>query len=111
MIQLAFQLGHEGAALAASKADRVHGDWTVKALAAWHQYARLNQFFTAEDVRLSCAEEVPAAPDQRAWGAVARVAIRKDVCKPVGVTRAKARNVHGSYSTLYESLVFAGSVK
>lgn len=111
MIQLAFQLGHEGAALAAAKADRVHGDWTAKAAAAWYRHAREHQFFTAEDVRLASVADVPAAPDQRAWGAVARAAMRMDYCKAAGVTRAKSRNVHGSYSTLYESLVFAGSVK
>lgn len=111
MIQLAFHLGHEGAELAASKADRVHGDWTAKALAAWYQHARTHQRFTSEDVRLACAAAVPPAPDQRAWGAVARAATRKDYCKAAGITRAKSPKVHGSYTTEYESLVFCGVVK
>lgn len=111
MIQLAFHLGHEGAELAASKADRVHGDWTARALAAWHEYARTHKRFTSEDVRLAYADVVPAAPDQRAWGAVAKAAIRERLCVAAGVTRAKSRNVHGSYTTEYESLVFAGVVK
>lgn len=111
MIQLAFQLGHEGAELAATKADRVHGDWTAKALAAWYQHARMNQRFTAEDVRLGCADAVPAAPDQRAWGAVALAAGRKGYCVADGVTRHKSRNCHGGYLTEYKSLVFAGVVK
>jgi hypothetical protein len=111
VIQLAFQLGHEGAELAASKADRVHGDWTAKALAAWYDHARAHQRFTSEDVRLAYAGIVPAAPDQRAWGAVARAAMRKDYCKAAGITRAKSPNVHGSYTTEYESLVFAGAAK
>jgi hypothetical protein len=112
MIQLAFHLGHQGAELAASKADRVHGDWTAKALAAWHEYARAHETFTTEDVRLWCADTVPAAPDQRAWGSVARKASQKNGwCEIIDITRAKNPKVHGSYTALYKSLIFAGVVR
>jgi hypothetical protein len=111
MMQLSLQLAIEGAELAAAKANRVHADWSGKALAAWHEYARTHQHFTSEDVRLAFADMVPAAPDQRAWGAIPRIAIRQGVCLPVGVSRAKSRNVHGTYITLYESLIFCGVAK
>jgi hypothetical protein len=111
MMQLSLQLAIEGAELAAAKANRVHADWSEKALAAWHEHARTHQHFTAEDVRLAFAEAVPAAPDQRAWGAIPRIAIRQGMCRSVGVTKAKSKKVHGSYATLYESLIFCGVAK
>jgi hypothetical protein len=111
MVQLSLQLAIEGAELAAARANRVHADWSEKALAAWREHARTHQRFTAEDVRLAHAADVPPAPDQRAWGAIPRIAKRQGICQSVGVTRAKSRNVHGSYSTLYESLIFCGVAK
>lgn len=110
-MQLALQLGHEGAELAAARANRVYADWSEKALAAWHEYARMYQRFTAEDVRLAYAGIVPPAPDNRAWGAVPRVALRQGICKRVGITHAKSAHCHGTWISEYESLIFCGAVK
>jgi hypothetical protein len=110
MMQLALQLGQEGAELAAARANRAHADWSEKALVAWYDYARTHQRFTAEDVRLSCLESVPPAPDNRAWGALPRVAIKQGMCKRIGITHAKSAHCHGTWIAEYESLIFCGSV-
>lgn len=110
MTQLGLQLAQQGAELAADRADRLHGDWTARALAAWHEYARTHQRFTTEDVRLAYVGIVPTAPDNRAWGAVPRVALRQGICKRVGITHAKNPHCHGTWISEYESLIFCGGV-
>ncbi|MFL6141711.1 MAG: hypothetical protein ACJ72N_07550 [Labedaea sp.] len=106
--QLAFQLAEQGAALAESRANRMHGDWSSKALAAWHDYARRNARFTAEDVRLAYSEIVPPAPDNRAWGVIPRMAIRKGYVQRIGMTHAKSAHCHGTWISEYESLICGG---
>jgi hypothetical protein len=80
----------------------------VKAAAAFRAYAATHDEFTSEDVRLSCVD-VPTAPDARAWGAVARAAVRAGVCKSVGIGRAKSPGCHGTWVTVYRSLIFGRS--
>jgi hypothetical protein len=106
--QLAFQLAEAGAAMAESRANRVHGDWTSKALAAWHEHARKHARFTAEEVRLAYIGVVPNAPDNRAWGAIPRMAIRKGYVQRVGITHAKSAHCHGTWISEYESLICGG---
>lgn len=106
------QLGIEGANNAAQHADRVSdGSFTVKAAAAFRAYAMTHAEFTAEDVRLSSVDDVPTAPDARAWGAVARAAVRAGVVKSNGIGRAKSPGCHGTWVTVYSSLVYGLSEK
>lgn len=106
--QLAFQLAADGARLAEARANRIHGDWTSKALAAFREFATKHQQVTAEAVRLEYAKVVPPAPDARAWGAIAKVAVRERYVMPAGVTRSKSPSHHGGFITAYESLIYAG---
>lgn len=110
-MQIALQLAEEGAKRAAKHADRVHGDFTDKALAAFRAYAIAHKDFTTEAVRLAYAAVVPQAPDNRAWGAVARSAIRAGICKRVGMTRAKSGHCHGTWISTYESLLYGAGGK
>lgn len=109
VVQMALGLGADAAKLAAMRANRVHGDFTEKALAAFHLHALTHRQFTAEDVRLAYADRVPKAPDNRAWGCVARMAVRKGYCQPAGVTHARSPHCHGTWIAAYESLVYGAT--
>lgn len=100
----AAQLAEEGAKRAAMHANRVHGDFTDKALLAFRAYAWTHKEFTTEDVRAAFCDAVPPAPDNRAWGHVARMAVRDGICKRVRIAPAKARHCHGTWVSVYESL-------
>jgi hypothetical protein len=110
-MQLAFQLAADGARLAEARANRIHGDWSSKALAAFRQFATQHRDLTTEAVRLEFAGVIPPAPDNRAWGAIAKVAVREGICKPAGVTRARSVHCHGTWVSAYESLIYAGPKK
>lgn len=107
-MQLAFQLAADGAKLAEARANRIHGDWTSKALAAFREYATQHEQLTAEAVRLQYAGIVPPAPDNRAWGAIAKVAVREGFVKPAGVTHARSPHCHGGWIAAYDSLIYKG---
>lgn len=93
MTQLAFNLAIAGAQAAADRADRVHGDWTDKAYAAFVAYAKSHQQFTTEDV-ITASPEVPEAPEKRAWGAIALMAKRRGLVRKVGFDTAKSVHAH-----------------
>lgn len=93
MNQLAFNLATAGAQAAADRADRIHGDWTDKAYAAFVAYAKTHPKFTTEDV-IAASPEVPQAPEKRAWGAIALMAKRRGLIRKVGFDTAKSAHAH-----------------
>jgi hypothetical protein len=94
MTQLAFDLAERGANLAAAKADRLHENWTAKALAAFKLYAASHQFFTTEDVVLA-NPNLPAPPDKRSWGSVTLKAQRLGYVRSTDkLARAKSPHAH-----------------
>lgn len=93
------QLGLDMAELAAKHAGE---QWKADAYQAFVAYARKNKRFTTEQVR-KANPDFPPAPDQRAWGAIAKQAERDDIVSSAGWTRAKSKTVHGMVVTLWES--------
>lgn len=97
------ELGEEAGKAAAAHAD-LFGDFTELALQAFRAYAWAHAEFTTEDVRRAFRDVVPRAPDNRAWGHIARLAVREGICKRVGMTRAAAPHCHGTWISVYQSL-------
>jgi hypothetical protein len=94
MTQSAFDLAEHGANLAAAKANRLHEDWTEKALEAFRLHALKNREFTTEDVVLA-NPGLPEIPEKRAWGAVTNKAKRLGYVRPTDkVARSKLPNSH-----------------
>ena len=92
-------LGHEMAELAGDNAGE---NWKEVAFAAFANHARKHKFFTTEEVRQN-NPDLPAPPDTRAWGVVARRAVKEGVVVSAGWTRAKSMTVHGMVVTRWES--------
>ena len=82
-----------GMTRAADSAERKHGGWMQEAIRHLRQYAATRGGFLIEDAR-SYAEMngLTAPPDDRAWGAVARVAKASGVIAPAGYAKAKSSN-------------------
>ena len=87
-----------GHAMAEVAADNAGNFWKEEAFEAFRQYARNNDEFTTEDVRRA-NPDLPAPPDDRAWGHIARRAKREGIVKAVGWVRANSRTVHGMVVT------------
>lgn len=105
MEQLGFDLAEQAANAAAAHADRVHADWSDKAFAAFRAYASENQEFTTEDI-IKASPSVPTPPDKRAWGQVARRAVRENVCISFGIGRSRLPHAHGRMITVWRSRLF-----
>lgn len=80
-IREAAQRGEAGMLQASDHADRDRAGWTDDAFAAVCRAARRPGEFTFEDLRRDAERAVPAPPDLRAWGTVAKRAIRER-CTP-----------------------------
>lgn len=70
---------------AADRAERSDPGWTERALTALGEYARSAGIpFTIEQARQAIAQNVGAPAEERAWGAVTRMARKRGVIKPSG---------------------------
>lgn len=83
-----------GAQMASDAAERALPGWKDEAYAAFCRVGRELGTFTTEQVR-AASPEVPAAPDERAWGGVALRALRAGKIEQAGFERAVSRSVHG----------------
>lgn len=93
-----------GLAEAQRTADSNGHGWTEKALNALDHYAQLaSRPFTIEEAREWIGDLVPSPKDERAWGAVAAMAVRHNHIRPVGY--APARSSHGSPKRTYLGVV------
>lgn len=100
------ELAARGIAQSAAHADRVMPTWTDRAYFVFSSFARGRETFTTEDVRAyACSLGFPAPPDPRAWGHVARRALRAHVVEHAGHVKAKSPGVHGMNVTLWRSRV------
>lgn len=83
---------------AADHADRESPAWTEAAVEAVRVYARLGGPFLIEDVRIAIESQgYFPAPDERAWGHVARECQRRGLIRRVGYRQAH----DGSPKTLW----------
>ena len=101
MIAEGLRLGHEGAERAADAAGEL---WKAQALEAFIQYAKRHRKFTSEDVRLA-NPDIGCNGDLRAWGHVAKAANKAGATVKAGSACCISRKVHGSITTLWESLI------
>lgn len=94
------ELGHAAAERAGKNAG---ADWMAKAYDIFIRYAKLNQVFTTEDVRVHAHSyhHLPLPPDPRAWGAVVGMAVREGLLNKVGQTNGRLRACHAGYKTLW----------
>jgi hypothetical protein len=81
-------------------ADRAGDEWKAAAYQAFVKYAREHKSFTTEEVR-KANPELPPAPDQRAWGHIAKAAERGEIVEAAGYKRAQSSN--GRVSVLWQS--------
>lgn len=91
----------------ASSAAHAGSEWVESAVhyVAWYfrvpEFKGLPQPCTIEQLRAwATSKGLPLAPDERAWGAVTRAAIRQGVIEPTG-GYAPARSSNGSPKRLY----------
>lgn len=84
----------QGVERAASHANRVESEWTGQALGMLTAYGQqATGPFLIEEVRAWAeARGLPAPPDQRSWGAVARSAAAKRRIEKVGFAPAASSN-------------------
>ena len=96
------EIGHAMAELAGNSAGET---WKQLAYDAFVAHAATHPEFTTEDVRRA-NPDLPTPPDNRAWGAIARRAIRDEIIELLGWTRAKNRGVHGMAINRWKSTLY-----
>ncbi len=87
----------------ADHAEREHEGWKKLALERFIAYAKTHEEFITEDVRAANAD-IPEPPDRRAWGHIARAALKAGHIVKAGYREAKDPKVHCSINTLWRSL-------
>ena len=98
--QIAFDRGHQGARIAADKADSLAPGWVVAAAHQIFIYAvQATEPFTIEQAREHCMP-TPEGADARSWGHVTRLAVRRGWIEPTGAY-APAASSNGSPKRLY----------
>jgi hypothetical protein len=97
----------EGIARAAAHADREVRGWILLARAHLLTFARHHQRFALETVRdYAEARGLPAAPDPRAWGAVAVKCRRDFIIKPDGYAPSLNKGAHKRPTMQWQSQVY-----
>jgi hypothetical protein len=105
MIEEGLRLGYEGADRAADAAGEL---WKAEALEAFIRYAKRHKKLTSEDVRLA-NPDIRCNGDNRSWGHIAKAANRAGVTVKAGHANCISARVHGTTTTLWESLIFEGN--
>lgn len=108
MAQQGRALRDEGINRAAEHAERVEPDWKDIAYDAFCRIARQHQEFTTEQAR-HLSRVVPDPPDKRAWGQVARRAVRAGIIEKAGYAVADDPKVHRNVVTLWRSRIARSS--
>jgi len=81
-------------------ADHAGDEWKAAAYQAFVQHAKEHKTFTTEEVRMA-NPDLPAPPDMRAWGHIAKSAEKSEIVEAVGYKRAQSSN--GRVSVLWGS--------
>jgi hypothetical protein len=98
------QLAFLGMEAAVAHADRFEDDWSERAFCAFARYAALHREFLTEDVRVYAIDAgLSPPPDPRAWGAIARRAVRERIVKKAGYRLSEVPPAHASPMTLWRS--------
>lgn len=92
----------EGLRLAKLSADKAGEEWKAAAYQAFIAYAKTHKYFTTEDVRYSM-KDVPQPHQLRAWGHIARTALKNGVIIHHDFVRPRSRTVHGKHVNLWQS--------
>lgn len=107
--QLGFNLAEQGAARAASKANREVPGWTDLAAEAFRAYALTHDEFTTEDVRMG-SPGLPVTSNAQAWGVVARKAASEGICTRTDrVACAKMPHSHKRPLHIWKSNIVRGA--
>lgn len=94
-----------GIARAADHADRSSEDWSDRAFSAFVSTAKRLPYFTTEQARQLAPDDLPDPPDKRAWGHVARRAVREGIVERAGFVTADDPRVHCNVVTRWRSCV------
>lgn len=97
------ELANRGINSAAAHADNKVKNWTEQAFMFYKEYAEQNRTFMSEDVRMASIGIVPEPPSLRAWGAIARRAIKEGIISRVGHVSVKSPTGHCGLVSLWES--------
>lgn len=87
---------------AADHADAESEGWQGKALERFRRFAAGRTTFTTEDVR-AANQDFDKPPDDRAWGQVARAAVKAGLIEKAGYTQASDRRGHCRPVTMWRS--------
>ena len=99
------QLAEDGIQRAVDHADRKKKNWSALAYMSFLYYAKYHKTFQTEDVR-RWAEHLPSPPDNRAWGAITRRAVKAGIIKRVGYAPVKSPNCHMAPMAVWESQIY-----
>lgn len=86
--------------------ERLKELWCEKAYEKVVEYAKKNEFFIAENVRLKYQESLPNYDNKLAWGGIFKKAKGAGVIENHGYDTAKSDLAHGRPTTLWKSTVF-----
>lgn len=99
------KLAEAGMQAAVDHAERECPGWKERAYEAFVRHAKKYAYFTTEQVRMYSALDVPEPPDRRAWGGVARRAMRNGLVLKDGFVEAVSRTQHSNVLTRFRSLI------
>lgn len=99
----ATELKNDGIERAKNKADKENKSWSSKAYAFFIEYAKNSKEpFTCSDV-VERSKGIIATPnDNRAWGAIAVMAIKSGIIKKIGYSGGSNPRHHCNPRNLYE---------
>lgn len=83
-----------------------NAEWMATALADLHRYLATRPMLRLEEFRAEWERrERPAPVSPHAWGALARVAVRREWMEPIGYVKATSVRTHRHPVILYRSKV------
>ena len=83
-------------------AENNNESWGERAYSFLLQYAKSNNTFLAEDVRVAAEGVIPEPPSKRAWGAIFVRGRKNNLITPIGFSSVKNPKAHRTPATLWE---------
>lgn len=107
---LAYSVADEAIARVADKADDLIPGWCEKACQALRKFARTRGvMFTVEQARLILASQLPRPHDDRCWGKVTAMALKRGYIEPVKGLYFPTVSSNGSVRAVYRGGVNANA--